>query len=358
MTTTRDINIEGFAPLPTAAEIQAQAPITEAISALVMDSRAQIRRILSGEDERLCVIVGPCSIHDADAAMEYARRLRVVADEVRDELLVLMRVYFEKPRTTVGWKGLIYDPHLDGTRDLASGLLLARQVLVGVNALGVPAATEFLDPFMPQYLADVVSWAAIGARTAESQTHRQMASGLSMPVGFKNGTGGSTQLAVDGVLAARASHSFLGIDYDGRACAVTTKGNDAGHVVLRGGSNGANFRSDDVARVCAQLERAGLPQRLLIDCSHANSGKDHRRQPAVFGDVLDQRLGGDRRVIGGMIESHLFEGNQPLTDDPSALRYGVSITDACIGWDDTDRLLHEAADQLRRSRAARSATRA
>jgi 3-deoxy-7-phosphoheptulonate synthase len=347
MPTTRDINVAGFAPLPAPAEIHRRLPITEAVAQHVLAARQAIERVLDGEDHRLLVIVGPCSIHDETAALEYAGRLRELADELRDDLLVAMRVYFEKPRTTVGWKGLIYDPHLDGSRDLATGLFRAREVLLRVNELGLPAATEFLDPFVPQYIADLVSWAAIGARTAESQTHRQMASGLSMPVGFKNGTGGSTQLAVDAVLAARTSHSFMGIDYDGRSCVVTTRGNGAGHVVLRGGSNGANYHADDVARVCAQLHRAGLPERLIIDCSHANSGKDHRRQALVLRDLLAQRAAGDGRIIGCMLESHLSEGNQVHTDDPSTLRYGVSITDACIGWEETAALLREAADGVR-----------
>jgi 3-deoxy-7-phosphoheptulonate synthase len=343
---TSDTNIQGFAPLVPAGQLLRQLPISDAVAALVLETRTQIRRILDGDDRRFLLIVGPCSVHDPRAALEYAERLRAVAERVRDQVLVLMRVYFEKPRTTTGWKGLIYDPHLDGTRDLATGLYRAREVLLRVNELGLPAATEFLDPFVPQYIADLVSWAAIGARTAESQTHRQMASGLSMPVGFKNGTGGSTQLAVDAVLAARASHSFLGVDYEGRACVVTTTGNDAGHVVLRGGAHGSNYHAADVARVCAQLERAGLPQRLVIDCSHANSGKDHRRQPLVFRDVLGQRAAGDARIAGCMLESHLHEGTQPLGDDPAALRYGVSITDACIGGETTEELLAEAAGVL------------
>lgn len=347
MPTTRDINIQSFAPLPAPIEIHRQLPITDVIAEHVLTSRDQIRHILGGEDRRLLVIVGPCSIHDEAAALEYAGRLRTLADALRDALFVVMRVYFEKPRTTVGWKGLIYDPHLDGSRDLATGLFRAREVLLRVNELGLPAATEFLDPFVPQYIADLVSWAAIGARTAESQTHRQMASGLSMPVGFKNGTGGSTQLAVDAVLAARTSHSFMGIDYDGRSCVVTTRGNDAGHVVLRGGSSGANYHAEDVARVCAQLRRAGLPECVIIDCSHGNSGKDHRRQAVVLRDLLDQRAAGDDRIVGCMLESHLYEGNQPHVDDPSVLRYGVSITDACIGWDETAALLREAADSVR-----------
>ena len=355
MLATRDLNIQSFVPLAPAADLHRRLPITDAVAALVLETRAQIVRILSGEDRRFLVIVGPCSIHDPAAALDYAARLRAVAERLRDELLILMRVYFEKPRTTTGWKGLIYDPHLDGTRDLATGLYRAREVLLRVNELGLTPATEFLDPFVPQYIADLVSWAAIGARTAESQTHRQMASGLSMPVGFKNGTGGSTQLAVDAVLAARAAHSFMGVDYEGRACVVTTTGNEACHVVLRGGANGANHHEDDVARVCAQLERAGLPQRVVVDCSHANSGKDHRRQPVVFREVLRQRAAGDGRIVGCMLESHLFEGTQPLPADLSALRYGVSMTDACIGWEDTDTLLNEAAHTLRSLRQAGAA---
>ena len=351
MPSTRDTNIRSFVPLTAPAELHKRLPITDAVAELVLETRAQIARILEGRDRRFLVIVGPCSIHDPEAALEYAGRLRALAERLRDDLLILMRVYFEKPRTTVGWKGLIYDPHLDGSDDLATGLCRAREVLLRVNELGLPAATEFLDPFVPQYIADLVSWAAIGARTAESQTHRQMASGLSMPVGFKNGTGGSTQLAVDAVLAARAAHSFMGIDYEGRACVVTTTGHDAGHVVLRGGTHGANYHADDVARVCAQLERAGLTQRVVIDCSHANSGKDYRRQPLVFEDVLRQRAVGEARIAGCMLESHLFEGNQPLTADRSALRYGVSITDACIDWDATETLLTDAARVLRDTRS-------
>jgi 3-deoxy-7-phosphoheptulonate synthase len=355
MPTTRDLNVQAFAPLPPPAEIVGNLPLTDTLARHVLTARTEVEQILSGDDQRLLVIVGPCSIHDTTAALEYAGRLRTLADTLRDEILVVMRVYFEKPRTTVGWKGLIYDPHLDGSSDLTTGLFRARELLLRINELGLSAATEFLDPFVPQYVADLVSWAAIGARTAESQTHRQMASGLSMPVGFKNGTGGSTQLAVDAVLAARASHSFLGIDYDGRACAVTTRGNPAGHVVLRGGSSGANYHAADVARVCAQLQRVGLPERVIVDCSHANSGKDHRRQSVVLRELLDQRTAGDDRIVGCMLESHLFEGNQALTDDPSALRYGVSITDACIGWDETESLLREAASALRRAGEAETA---
>ena len=347
MPTTRDLNVQGFAPLPPPAEILGRLPLSEAVARHVLGARAAIGRILDGEDRRLLVIVGPCSIHDAGAALEYAGRLRALADAVRDELLIAMRVYFEKPRTTVGWKGLIYDPHLNGSNDLATGLSRARELLLRVNELGLPAATEFLEPFVPQYLADLVAWAAIGARTTESQTHRQMASGLSMPVGFKNGTGGSTQMAVDAVLAARTPHSFLGIDYNGRACVVTTRGNAAGHVVLRGGSHGANYHAEDVARVCAQLQRAGLPERVIVDCSHGNSGKDHRRQAIVLRDLLAQRAAGDGRIIGCMLESHLFEGTQTHAGDPSALRYGVSITDACVGWEETAALLGEAARALR-----------
>jgi 3-deoxy-7-phosphoheptulonate synthase len=356
MPATRDLNVHDFAPLPPPAEILRLLPLTDSVARHVLAARREVERVLSGEDQRLLVIVGPCSIHDPAAALEYAGRLRSLVDELRDDVLIVMRVYFEKPRTTVGWKGLIYDPHLNGSNDLATGLYQARELLLRVNELGLPAATEFLEPFVPQYIADLVAWAAIGARTTESQTHRQMASGLSMPVGFKNGTGGSTQMAVDAVLAARTPHSFLGIDYDGRACVVTTSGNSAGHVVLRGGSNGANYHAADVARVCAQLQRAGLPERLIVDCSHANSGKDHRRQSVVLRDLLTQREAGDSRIVGCMLESHLFEGNQKHTDDPTALRYGVSITDACIGWDETASLLHETARALRTARPAEAAS--
>jgi 3-deoxy-7-phosphoheptulonate synthase len=274
--------------------------------------------------------------------MEYAERLVKLAKHLQDRMMVIMRVYFEKPRTTIGWKGLIYDPHLDGSFAIGEGLHQARAFLLRVGELGMPAATEFLDPIVPQYLADLVSWAAIGARTTESQTHRQMASGLSMPVGFKNTTDGNTQHAVDAIVAARSPHGFLGIDLQGQTCMVLTTGNPYAHLVLRGGSRGANYSASAVAAVQRQLTKAGLPNQLLVDCSHGNSDKDYTRQSIALRDVVRQRVAGDSQIMGCMLESHLMPGNQKLGSDPSQLRYGVSITDACIGWEETELLLNEA----------------
>ncbi len=352
MPSTRDVNIRSFAPLVPPVELQRRLPISDTLADHVVQSRNTIVDILEGRDERMMLIIGPCSIHDEDAAIEYAGKLRELAEEVKDRIFVVMRVYFEKPRTTIGWKGLIYDPHLDGSSDIATGLYRAREVLLRVNELGLPVATEFLDPFVPQYQAGLVAWAGIGARTTESQTHRQMASGLSMPVGFKNGTDGDTQTAVDAVLAARNPHTFLGMDYDGNACVVQTLGNPAGHVVLRGGRVGPNYSAEHVERACQQLAAAGLTQSLLVDCSHGNSNKDHTRQAVALRDVLEQRANGDTRIKGCMLESHLFPGNQKLGAEPKDLAYGVSITDACVGWDETRELVHEAYEAQAGTRGA------
>ena len=343
---TADVHVRGTVPLPTPAELEAELPIPEAVSATVLRGRRGIEEILAGRDRRLLVIVGPCSIHDECSAIEYAERLAPVARELEDRVLVVMRAYFEKPRTTVGWKGLIYDPELDGSFDIAAGLRRARALLIAIGGLGLPTGTEFLDPIVPQYLADLIAWTAIGARTTESQTHRQMASGLSMPVGFKNSTEGNIQVAVDAMVAAREPHAFLGIDRDGRSSTVNTSGNPGGHIVLRGGSAGPNYDASVVRDVYGQLEAAGRRPAVLVDCSHANSGKDHRRQAIVFRDVVEQRAGGDAGILGLMLESHLHEGKQPLDGGLDALRYGVSVTDACIGWDETAELLREAAAAL------------
>jgi 3-deoxy-7-phosphoheptulonate synthase len=291
-------------------------------------------------------VVGPCSIHDLDAAREYAGRLRTLADRLADRLLVIMRVYFEKPRTTVGWKGLINDPHIDGTFDVATGLRLARGLLIEIAGLGLPTATEFLEPITPQYIADTIVLGAIGARTTESPTHRQMASGLSMPVGFKNSTDGSLQAAIDAMQAARTPHSFLGIDNDGGTCVVSTTGNPWGVLMLRGGRSGSNYSPEVLHEARRLLEAAGLPARVVVDCSHANSGKDHRRQSVVWRDVLEQRIAGDRSIVGMMLESNLHPGSQPVQRDRTQLAYGVSITDGCIGWDETEDLLVEAHGRL------------
>jgi 3-deoxy-7-phosphoheptulonate synthase len=293
------------------------------------------------------MVVGPCSIHNPKAAMEYAGRLVALRETVADAVELIMRVYFEKPRTTVGWKGLISDPHLDGSQDMETGLRLARRLLVDINALGLPAATEMVGPVVPQYIADLVAWTAIGARTVESQTHREMASGLSMPVGFKNGTDGNLQVALDAMHAASTPHSFLGLDDEGRAAIVHTAGNPDRHLVLRGGGGRTNYDAASVEQAVASLRQRGEPERVLIDCSHGNSRKDHTRQEEVLRDVLGQLAGGSRQVMGVMLESHLHAGQQRLGSDPAALRYGVSITDACIDWQTTERLVVEAADGVR-----------
>ena len=342
---TSNIRITDIKPLsPPRNYIDAQ-PITSKIAETVIGARTAIENIGNGTDPRMVMLVGPCSIHDEKAGIEYAKRLVVLAEAVKDSILVVMRVYFEKPRTTVGWKGLINDPNLDGTFDMQTGLKRARAFLIEVGNLGLPAGTEFLDPFTPQYLADLVSWGAIGARTTESQTHRQMASGLSMPIGFKNGTGGSCQIAVDAMMAARSPHAFLGIDLEGRAAVINTTGNKAQHLILRGGSSGPNYDEDSVASASALLKIAGLRPNVVIDCSHANSNKDHRRQPIVFRETVRQRTEGNAGVIGLMLESHINEGNQPM-GNLADLKYGVSITDACINWESTEELLLEAHAKL------------
>jgi len=339
--TTSDIRITDLKPLGPPRSFLDSQPITPQITKIVTETRTSIENIENGTDSRMMMLVGPCSIHDEKAGIEYARKLYLLAEEVKDTILVVMRVYFEKPRTTVGWKGLINDPNLDGTFDIQTGLKRARDFLLQVGAIGLPAGTEFLDPFTPQYMADLISWGAIGARTTESQTHRQMASGLSMPIGFKNGTGGSCQIAVDAMVAARSPHAFLGIDLDGRASVVNTTGNQAQQLILRGGSTGPNYDESSVNLATSLLETAGLRRNVVIDCSHANSNKDHKRQPIVFREVIRQRTAGNTGVIGLMLESHLNEGNQSL-GNPADLQYGVSITDACINWETTETLLREA----------------
>lgn len=346
MQKVHDVRIKSLQKLPTPKDLEERLPITPKIAACVVETRQQIAQILSGEDQRLVIIVGPCSIHDQRAGLEYAKRLAELAQNLRDRLLIVMRVYFEKPRTTIGWKGLIYDPYLDGGLDIAKGLSKAREFLLQVGDLELPVGTEFLDPIIPQYIADLVSWAAIGARTSESQIHRQMASGLSMPIGFKNSTNGDAQIAVDAIIAARAPQGFFGIDHEGHASAVITSGNPYCHIILRGGRKGPNYNTSSVGKIISKLEKANVLPQILIDCSHDNSRRDHKRQPIVFREVLEQRVTGNTKIFGMMIESHLFEGNQRLGKDPSALRYGVSITDACINWEETQELLSEASQAL------------
>ncbi len=339
---TSDLHIASTDPLVTPAQLFEELPATEYHVSSVHRGRSQVEAVLRQDDPRLMVIVGPCSIHDERAALEYAERLARLEEQVREQLLVVMRVYFEKPRTTLGWKGLVYDPNLDGTFDLNQGLRRARQLLLEVTGMGLATGTEFLDPIVPQYLADLVSWAAIGARTTESQTHRQMASGLSMPVGFKNRTDGNSQVAVDAMVAARAPHAFVGIDQEGRTCVMNTTGNPYGHLVLRGGQGATNFDAASIAAAQEKLRASESRPLVMVDCSHANSEKDHTRQAVAFRDVVAQRQAGSDGIVGLMLESHLFAGNQPLNGEE--LRYGVSITDACIDWSETEALLNEAAE--------------
>ena len=291
-------------------------------------------------------MVGPCSIHDTVAGLEYAKKLKVLADKVKKNIFVVMRVYFEKPRTTVGWKGLINDPDLNGTFNIPKGIDIAREFLSEVTKIGLPTATEFLDPFTPQYIGDLVSWGAIGARTAESQTHRQMASGLSMPIGFKNGTGGSVQLAIDGMIACNGEHAFLGIDNEGKTSVVITTGNSANHVILRGGASGTNYDSKSVKEAQEILKKNNLEPNIVVDCSHGNSNKDHNRQPIVFKDVIDKRLSGNDKIIGIMLESNINPGNQSLGNNIDDLDYGVSITDKCVGWEKTEETIMDANSLL------------
>lgn len=332
--------------LPSPRAIKTKLPITDQAAALVVETREAIRRILHGRDrERLLVIVGPCSIHDPEAAYEYAAKLKPLADAVRDQLLIVMRTYFEKPRTTVGWKGLINDPHLDGTCDIATGMELARTILLRINQSGMPCATELLDPISPQYVADLISWTAIGARTTESQTHRELASGVSMPVGFKNGTEGSLQVAVNAMTSARTPHHFVGINAEGQTSIIRTAGNPDRHIVLRGGGGKTNYDAEHVAMAEAAVAGEGIARPIMIDCSHDNSSKDHRRQGPVAREVLRQFREGRQSIMGLMIESNLNPGKQSWKQGIS-LAHGVSITDACLGWDETATLLTELAEAI------------
>jgi 3-deoxy-7-phosphoheptulonate synthase len=348
---TRDLRVESIRPLLPPAILLEELPLSEDGSLVVSRARHEVVRILNGEDDRLLVVVGPCSVHDPTAARDYARRLRRLADELAGELRIVMRVYFEKPRTTVGWKGLINDPHLDGSFAINEGLRLARRLLLDLVELGLPAGCEFLDPITPQFIADLVTWGAIGARTTESQVHRELASALSMPVGFKNGTDGGVQIAIDAVRAAAHPHRFLGVTEQGLAGIVATRGNPDCHVILRGGASGPNHDPISVQKTLSALRDAGLPARLMIDASHGNSGKDWRRQPLVAREVAVQVAQGESGIIGVMMESFLVDGRQDLTD-PRRLTYGQSITDGCMGWEMTVPVLRELAEAVRRRRRA------
>jgi 3-deoxy-7-phosphoheptulonate synthase len=343
---TYNLNVLAEDVLITPAELKKAVPMSDAAQRTVVEGRETIQRILDGSDPRLLMVVGPCSIHDVDAALDYAHRLRKLADEVKDSLYIVMRVYFEKPRTTVGWKGLINDPHLNGSFEIEEGLHIARRLLVELAEIGLPLATEALDPISPQYLQDCISWSAIGARTTESQTHREMASGLSCPVGFKNGTDGSLDVAVNALQSVAHPHNFLGIDRAGQVAIIRTRGNAYGHVVLRGGNGKPNYDSVSVALAEQELNQAGIKPNIMIDCSHANSNKDAGLQPLVLENVTNQILDGNHSIIGLMVESNIGWGNQKMTDDPSELTYGVSITDACIDWDTTVESLKSMNDRL------------
>jgi 3-deoxy-7-phosphoheptulonate synthase len=346
---TRDLRVESIRPLEPPTTLLREHPLSDAGSIMVTRARDEIVAILNGDDDRLIVVVGPCSVHDPMAAMDYARRLKSLRDELAADLCIVMRVYFEKPRTTVGWKGLINDPHLDGSFASDEGLYMARQLLLQLVDIELPAGCEFLDPISPQYTADVISWGAIGARTTESQVHRQLASGLSLPVGFKNGTDGRAQIAIDAIRAAAHPHSFFGVTEDGRAAIVDTSGNADCHLILRGGVTGPNFDAASVQLALGQLEKAGLPRRLMIDTSHDNSYKDYSRQPEVASDIARQVADGERGIIGILMESFLVDGRQDLVNKAD-LVYGQSITDACMGWDMTEPVLRELAGAARARR--------
>ena len=347
---TDDLRIQAIKDVVAPESVIAEHPISEVAAATTAQTRKAVHNILHGTDDRLLVVIGPCSIHDTQAALEYASRLKILRDELANDLVIVMRVYFEKPRTTVGWKGLINDPYLNGSFEINKGLSLARGLLCDINDMGVPAGTEYLDLITPQYVSDLISWGAIGARTTESQAHRELASGLSCPVGFKNGTNGSLRIAIDAVQAASQPHYFLSLTKAGRSAIFATTGNDDCHIILRGGKT-PNYDAQSVAQAAQEMQGAGLEPRLMIDCSHANSNKQHQRQIAVCQDVAAQIAAGDSRIKGVMIESHLEEGRQDIAESQDML-FGQSITDACISWDDSAPLLRDLAAGVRARRNA------
>lgn len=346
MTQHADLNVVATNPLPSPDFLQSEIPATSEQTEFITSSRREISDIIYGRDDRFLLIVGPCSIHDPEACREYAERLATLSREVSDKILIVMRVYFEKPRTTVGWKGLIMDPDLNGSDDIVKGLTAARTFLREVLSLGLPTATELLDPITPQFIADLISWSAIGARTSESQTHRQMASGLSMPLGFKNATSGSLKAATNAIKAATQSQTFLGVSAQGIASAVTTKGNPHCHLILRGGENGPNYDEANIKESCDILRESGLPETVMIDASHANCGKNQEQMPAVFENIIAQRVAGNKAITGAMLESHLIAGSQPFPQPLEQLTRGQSITDQCIDWPTTERLVRAAAAAL------------
>ncbi|MCP4847946.1 MAG: 3-deoxy-7-phosphoheptulonate synthase [Verrucomicrobiaceae bacterium] len=349
---TDDLRISRIRPLIAPAILMDDMPESAEGAKLVSNARTAATNILQGTDDRLLAVVGPCSIHDPKSAIEYAHKLKPLADKLSDDLLIIMRVYFEKPRTTVGWKGLINDPNLDDSFDINEGLKVARRLLLDISDIGIASGTEFLDTISPQFVADLIAWGAIGARTTESQIHRELASGLSMPVGFKNGTGGSVQIAVDGIKAAANPHHFLSVTKQGVSAIVSTEGNNSCHAILRGSSNGTNFDKNSITSASDLLESNGLSRCLMVDCSHGNSCKDHTRQSSVADHLGEQVAGGSRDIVAVMVESHLTSGSQRLNSDRSKMLYGQSVTDACIGWDETEVLLENLAQCVsnRRSR--------
>ncbi|TVZ39288.1 3-deoxy-D-arabinoheptulosonate-7-phosphate synthase [Alteromonadaceae bacterium 2753L.S.0a.02] len=354
MSNFEDLNVVSQEVLITPAQLQNELPISETAALTVKNGRETVRNILDRTDPRLIVVVGPCSIHDTEAAMDYAHRLKALAEKVKDALYIVMRVYFEKPRTTTGWKGLINDPYMNDTFKITDGLHVGRKLLLDIAELGLPAATEALDPISPQYLAELISWSAIGARTTESQTHREMASGLSSAVGFKNGTDGSLTVAINALQSVSNPHRFLGINKDGSVSVITTRGNAYGHVVLRGGNDKPNYDSVSVAMCEKVLSDANVPTNIMIDCSHANSNKNHDLQPLVMDNVTNQILEGNKSIIGVMIESNIGAGNQKIPNDLSQLTYGVSVTDACVDWETTEKMLLDSAEKLAPVLAARN----
>ncbi|WP_375512006.1 3-deoxy-7-phosphoheptulonate synthase [uncultured Nostoc sp.] len=344
-TNIEDANIENDRILLTPNEIKSKLPLTQLAEQRVLEYRQEIEAILNFQDRRKFIVVGPCSIHDPKAALEYSERLKRLAEQVQDNLLLIMRVYFEKPRTTVGWKGLINDPDMDDSFHVENGLLIARDLLLKITELGLPAGTEALDPIIPQYISELITWSAIGARTTESQTHREMASGLSMPVGFKNGTDGNIQVALNALQSAKNPHNFLGINQNGQVSVFKTKGNAYGHVILRGGSQ-PNFEATNVKLIEDKLKQTNLPSRIVIDCSHGNTNKDYKLQGAVLENIIQQIVDGNTSIVGMMLESHLYEGSQPITGKEE-LKYGVSVTDKCIGWEETEKIILAAHEKLK-----------
>lgn len=355
MSTVEDLNVVSQEVLITPDQLKKELPLSEAASKVVTEGRQTVRNILDRKDERIIVVIGPCSIHDPIAAIDYAKRLKELSEKVKDSLYIVMRVYFEKPRTTVGWKGLINDPYLNDSFKIQDGLHVGRKLLLDISELGLPTATEALDPISPQYLQDLISWSAIGARTTESQTHREMASGLSSAVGFKNGTDGGLTVAINALQSVSSPHRFLGINKEGSVSIIHTAGNEYGHVVLRGGSNKPNYDSVSVAMCEQQLEKHGVTKNIMIDCSHANSNKNHDLQALVMDNVANQIAEGNQSIIGVMIESNIGAGNQKITSDLSKLKYGVSVTDACVDWETTETILLSAAEKIKSSLPNRKA---